>query len=150
MTDLKLIAFDGDDLSVLSAHMQDAVVRIADMAYLPRERRFAMIANRFDWEGVMSEAHRTTSAFERRRTALRFDRVKAAKVQSLDLKAKDQVLALLAVAFEAVGEDDPAGAVVLTFAGGGRIRLEVECLEAEMKDLGGAWAAKSKPQHSDR
>lgn len=150
MTDLKLIAFDADDLSVLSAHMQDAVVRIADMAYLPHERRFAMIANRFDWEGVMREAQRTTSAFERRRTALRFDRVKAAKVQALDLKAKDQVLALLALTFEPGGAEDPAGAVVLTFAGGGRIRLEVECLEAEMMDLGAAWAAKSKPQHVER
>ena len=49
MSELKLIALDAEDLSVLSANLQDAVLRIADIAYLPREKRFAAIANRFDW-----------------------------------------------------------------------------------------------------
>lgn len=147
MTDLKLIAFDADDLAVISAHMQDAVLRVEDMAYLPRERRFAAIANRFDWHGASAAPSDATSGFERRRTALRFDAVRTAQLQGIDLAARGDTLSLLAITFEGAGPEDPAGTVTLTFAGTGRIRLGVDCLEVEMRDLGGIWAAKSRPQH---
>jgi Protein of unknown function (DUF2948) len=147
MTDLKLIAFDTDDLAVVSAHMQDAIVRIGDMAYVPRDQRFAAIANRFDWQGALALPDTSGGGFERRRTALRVERVTAARFQGVDLKAPDTVLSLLAMTFEPNGPGDPAGAVTLTFAAQARLRLEVECLEIEMTDLGGLWAAKSKPSH---
>lgn len=143
MEDLKLIALDPEDLRVLSCHLQDAVVRVGDMAYLKSEMRFAAIANRFDWEGAAADAD---GAFQRRRAGLRFERVKAARVLGLDLQQKDQALALLAVTFEA--GDDPSGAVVLHFAGGAAVRLEVECIEAELRDLGAAWSTRSKPAHA--
>ncbi|HZA01678.1 MAG TPA: DUF2948 family protein, partial [Hyphomicrobiaceae bacterium] len=65
----------------------------------------------------------------------------------IDLEAKQDVLELLAIQFEET--DAPAGAVTLVFAGGGAIRLEVECIEAELRDLGAAWKARCKPEHPD-
>lgn len=58
MDKLKLIALDAEDLAVVSAHLQDAVLKVADMAYLPREKRFAMLVNRFDWASVIKGAKR--------------------------------------------------------------------------------------------
>ncbi|MFN3623955.1 MAG: DUF2948 family protein [Hyphomicrobium sp.] len=143
MEDLKLIALDAEDLRVLSCHLQDAVIRVGDMAYLKSEMRFAAIANRFDWEAAAKEAD---GSFRRRRAGLRFERVKAARVLGVDLQQKDQVLALLAVTFEA--GDEPSGAVVLHFAGGAAVQLDVECIEAELRDLGAAWATRTKPAHA--
>ncbi len=146
MSDLKLAALDADDLSVISAHAQDAVLQVGDMAYIPAEHRFAAIANRFDWAAATG-AHGGAPSMERRRTALRFDRVLEAKLQGIDLKSKRQVLVLLAIQFEEV--DPPGGFVTLIFAGGAAIRLKVECIEAEMRDLGAAWAARRCPEHPD-
>lgn len=143
MDDLKLIALDPDDLRVLSCHLQDAVMRVEDMAYLKSEMRFAVVANRFDWEQAAKENDAT---YRRRRSGLRFERVKAARVQGIDLKRKDAVLELLAVTFEP-GEE-PSGTVTLRFAGGGAVRLEVECIEAELRDLGAAWGTRRRPVHT--
>ncbi|MFA5901333.1 MAG: DUF2948 family protein [Hyphomicrobium sp.] len=143
MEDLKLIALDPEDLRVLSCHLQDAVFRVGDMAYLKPEMRFAAIVNRFDWERAGEEGSDT---YERRRSGVRFERVKAARVQGLDLQQKDQVLALLALTFDA--GDEPSGAITLHFAGGAAVRLEVECIEAELRDLGAAWRARSRPVHT--
>jgi Protein of unknown function (DUF2948) len=147
MNNLKLIAFDAEDLAVLSAHLQDAVLKLEDIAYLPRQQRFAFIANRFNWAtvGLHDGDHR--KCFERCRTALRFERVLGAKVQGLDLANKNAVLCLLAMRFEP-GEP-PAGYITLVFAGGGGIRLQVECIEAELMDLGPSWRARAKPEHSN-
>jgi DUF2948 family protein len=143
MRDLKLIALDAEDLRVLSCHLQDAVIRVGDMAYLPQEMRFAAIANRFDWEAAAKDG---SGDYQRRRAGLRFERVTAARIQGLDLQQKDTVLALLAITFEPA--EEPSGALVLHFAGGGAVRLEVECIEAELRDLGAAWRATSKPAHA--
>jgi hypothetical protein len=148
MTDLKLIALDEEDLAVLSAHLQDAVMRVADIAYLKTERRFAAVANRFDWErGSLNgvEPRRRKDAHVRKRCGLRFERVLGAQVTGFDLKAKDAILSLLAIGFEP--DDPPAGHILLVFSGGAAIRLHVECIEAELKDLGAAWRAKGKPNH---
>jgi hypothetical protein len=147
MPELKLIALDAEDLAVISAHLQDAVLKVADIAYLPRERRFAAIGNRFDWSEAIKGAAGKSQEYTRRRTALRFERVLGAKLQGIDLGRKDAVLELLAVSFEP-GEA-PAGNATLHFAGGSAIRLEVECIEAELKDLGPVWRANSIPRHPD-
>lgn len=143
MEDLKLIALDAEDLRVLSCHLQDAVIRVGDMAYLKQEMRFAAIANRFDWEQLAKD---TDADFQRRRAGLRFERVTSARVQGFDLQQKDTALALLAVTFEAT--EEPSGAVTLHFAGGAAVRLEVECIEAELRDLGAAWRTRTKPVHT--
>lgn len=141
MTTLKLLALDKEDLDVVSSHLQDAVVRVSDMAYLPAQKRFAAIVNRFDWAGAKTEDGR----YRRRRTALRFDRVLRAQHKDLAPEQQDRVLSLLAIQFEA-GET-PSGKVMLLFSGGGTIQLDVECIEAELRDLGPAWRTRHKPEH---
>lgn len=140
MTDLKLLALDSEDLDVLSAHVQDAVVRVGDMGYAKSDRRFILLMNRYAWE-----ANDNRGRGQRKRAGLHFDFVNNATTEGIDLRARDGVLELLAVRF--VMGDEPAGEVLLTFAGGGTVRLEVECLEARLRDLGGVWAAKAQPRH---
>jgi len=144
MTDsdrLKLVALDEEDLAVLSAHVQDAVLKVADLVYLAKERRFVIAMNRFTWE----EAGRQKRGYERRRAALTFDRVSSVKTSHIRRDRGEAVLDLLAVKFES--GDAPAGAVHLIFAGGGAVRLEVECIEGRLADLGTAWATPAKPSH---
>jgi len=146
MTDLKLIAFDDEDLAVIAAHLQDAVLRVDDMAFVKSEQRFALVANRFDWSHAATQKPRDD--FIRRRTGLRIEHVRSAQVQGLDLTSKDLVLSLLTLTFApSGGDDDPRGTVTLTFAGGGAVRLAVDCVEAGMTDLGGAWSTPHKPGH---
>jgi hypothetical protein len=147
MPDLKLIALDAEDLAIISANLQDAVMKVGDLAFLPREKRFAVVANRFDWVDAIGSEAATDKQYARRRTALRFERVLSAQVQGIDLTNKAAVTSLLAISFEPA--DLPAGQVILQFADGGAIRLNVECIEAELRDLGAVWQAKSKPQHPD-
>jgi DUF2948 family protein len=141
MTPLKLLALDEEDLQVVSSHLQDAVVRVGDMAYVPSQKRFAAILNRFDWESAEKDGNR----FKRRRTALRFDRVLRARHKDLQPNKPDRVLSLLAISFE-MG-DAPGGKVTLIFSGDVIIQLDVECVEAEMRDLGPSWATRHKPEH---
>ena len=147
MTDLKLIALDAEDLSVVASHLQDAVVQVGDMAYVKGERRFAAILNRFDWVEALSRTGTSKTPFHRRRAAIRVERVRAARLTGIDLAAKRAVLSLLTIDFAAAAPDDPSGTVTLLFAGGGAIQLDVECIEVELRDLGAAWRARAKPEH---
>ena len=146
MPDLKLIALDAEDLGVLSAHLQDALLRVPDMTLLKREKRFAALVNRFDWEHAITGTS-GKKTFERRRAALRFERVLDAKISGIDLKDTAKVLSLLAVVSEP--KEEPEAFVTLHFSGGAAIRLHVECIEGELKDLGAAWATKKKPAHAE-
>ena len=144
MENLKLIALDKEDIQVVSAHLQDAVVKAADIRWRPAEKRLVIALNRFDWEA----AHGTDPEFRRRRAALRFERVSACKCRNcsaVEAVQTDRVLNLLAVVFEST--DQPAGVVTLTFSGGAALRLEVECLEAELADLGPSWVTECCPAH---
>ncbi|WP_307279847.1 DUF2948 family protein [Labrys wisconsinensis] len=123
---LKLLAFDEDDLAVMSTHLQDAQVRPAEIAWLPAEHRFALVVDRFDWCAADCGERR------RRRTGLHFERVLAVRRSQFQQEG-DTVSSLVAVAF-APGEA-PAGSIILSFADGAAIRLDVECLEAAMADL---------------
>lgn len=135
---LKLLALDPDDLAVMSAHLQDAIVRSGDLAYLPDAQRFALVARRFDWECGESEARR-------RLTGLHFERVTRCRTRGIDRGRAETPLNLLAITFE--GQDAPSGVATLTFAGGASIELEVECIEAQLKDMGPVWAAAQRPAH---
>lgn len=139
---LKLIALDAEDLKVISAHIQDAVVKTADLDYRAGEKRFVLTMNRFAWEvpsGIF------TRRDERRRSVLHFDRVLAVQTAGFSRDRGDDVLSLLAIRF--AGSDAPASMLELTFAGGASIRLEVECIEARLADVGAAWEARSRPAH---
>jgi len=147
MEELKLVALDRDDVEVMSAHLQDALVKVGDIFWRPHEHRFVMAVNRFDWMNAAdADALKgKSSEYRRCRTALRFERVVSCKCRGLDQRGKDAVLNLLAVEF--AEHDTPAGTVTMTFSGGGAIRLEVECLEAELVDLGEVFAAMACPHH---
>ncbi len=145
MQDLKLVALDKEDLEILSAHLQDAVLKIGDLAYQPKARRFAAITRRFDWLKAHGGDSERSKGYERRQSALRFERVTGAKLMNVPIGAKSEVLSLLAVTFEE-GEA-PSGAITLQFSGGAAIRLEVECIEAELRDLGPAWRTRRRPEH---
>jgi Protein of unknown function (DUF2948) len=137
---LKLVALDAEDLAVVSAHLQDALLRVGDILYLPGERRFVIQTRRFDWE--------TPDTPQRRLTCLHFEHVTAVRVRGIEQGNKDGVLNLLAISF--VERDAPAGTATLIFAEGGAIQVDVECIEMQMKDLGPVWAAESCPSHDDQ
>jgi hypothetical protein len=134
---LKLTAQDTDDLKVISAHMQDALVRLADIRYLAKTRQFAFVANRFAWEQQPNS--------ERRRTGLHFENVLNVKQHGIRDLSADAVLSLLSISFEP--GQSPSGTVVLTFSAGCTIKLGVEYLDLQLKDLGAAWATTVIPSH---
>jgi hypothetical protein len=127
---LKLIALDEDDLAVISAHVQDARVQTADIIWRQGEKRLVIGMNRLDWEQTLSGE--TTP--RRLIAALRFDRVLSCKSRNIDLDAPETVLDLVGIEF--YPGEDPGGSAMLLFAQGGALRLDVECLECELTDLG--------------
>ncbi|ODT08960.1 MAG: hypothetical protein ABS58_00345 [Mesorhizobium sp. SCN 65-20] len=140
---LKLVALDERDLEVVSAHVQDATVKVGDIEYRAAAKRFAVAMNRFAWE---TKKGFIRPKYERRRSILHFDRVLSAKLFGISRDKKDDVLELLAVRFAAAQE--PVGTIELTFAGNAAIRLEVEVIEARLTDTGAAWEASSRPIHT--
>lgn len=143
--ELKLVALDKDDVEIVSAHVQDALVEVADIFWQPRDHRFVMALNRFDWMTAVDSGFATKADYRRCRTALRFERVISCKCRGIDPNKPDARLNLLAVEFSATNA--PGGIVTLTFSGGGAIRLDVECLEAELADLGEVSTAALCPDH---
>ena len=138
---MKLGAADTEDLEILSARLQDAAGKLKDFAWLPRQHRFACVLNRYRWEDA--KGLRGT----RVRSGLRFDGVLDVKSQNLKRGAPDAVVSLLAIKFTGNGAEDPGGIIEFVLAGGGAIRLTVECIDAELSDLTGPWEARARPVH---
>ena len=126
----RLIALDADDLAVISAHVQDARVQTADIVWRQGEKLLVVGMNRLDWEQTLK------GETEPRRliAALRFDRVLSCKSRNINLDAPETVLDLLGIEFHPA--NPPGGSAVLMFSNGGALRLDVECLECELADLG--------------
>lgn len=145
---LNLGAEDGDDLQVISTLAQDAVFPITEMSWRPADRRFALLVNRFRWED-REAAERRGRAFERVQSMLVIDNVLKVSSQGVDRSDKDTILSLLSLDFEAT--EDGAGYVMLTLAGDGAIRLEVEAISATLKDVTRPYLAPSKraPEHPE-
>ncbi len=166
---LKLRVHDAKDLRALATCLQDALVPLADVAYLKSEKRFVMVANRFMWDrgaedapvaepvaasgdrsGAVNGDENADARFEeaevrplyyRVNCAVCFDRVRNVRFRGLDPREKDQILNLLTV--EAV-----PGAVLLVFSGGGTIRLEVRDIRCHLEDLGEPWPTRWRPSHA--
>jgi len=136
-TALKLYGRSPADMEVISAHLQDAVAQIGDMAYLADEQRFVLLANRFCWENERAPM--------RVRSALQLANVVSIRQKKLNLTRREGVVALLAVHF--LPNKLPAGEMRLQFAGGGEIGLAVEACEAILEDITAPWAAKARPHH---
>lgn len=136
---LRLTAEDSDDLTIISAQMQDALVRASDMRLLPKQHQFALVANRFAWD---AEPKR-----ERRRSGLAISGVLGAQRLGFDAVPADEILSLLSITFTPSGEG--AGSILLAFSTGVSIKLNVECIDVQMSDMGPGWPSQSKPAHGE-
>ena len=145
-TPIRLRAQDEEDLKVVSACLQDAIVPIGDMCFLPDEARFVLVANRFKWETADQPRPGPTAddddlvPYERTHCGVRIEGVTGVKLKDIDLKDRTQILELLSI--EAV-----EGGVVLNFAGGGCIRLDGAKWTCFVEDLGEPWPTTCKPCH---
>jgi hypothetical protein len=144
MDALKLLALDEEDLGVVSAHVQDAVFKVAGIAYDARRRQFTLVVNRFAWE----KAEGKRRGFERRRAVLLFKCVSAVRSLGFDRTDMEAVLDLLALRFDVKGQG-PEGTIELVLAGEASIALDVECIEVQLADTGGAWETAFKPRHPE-
>lgn len=133
---LRLLAEDAADLQIISAALQDAVLRPADIVWERSGRVATLALSRFCWE----------CGGTRVRAALQFGDVLAVKSRRLP-RGPEAALELLAIDFEP-GEA-PGGRVILMFAGGGDLRIDVECLDAVLADLSDPWPARVEPAHGD-
>ena len=142
---IRLRAMDADDLKVISALAQDAIFPVTEMRWDRSHRRFAVLLNRFRWEDSASGRHPA----ERVQCVLAVEDVGKAATQGIDRSDKDVILSLLSIAFEA--GDDGTGAVLLTLAGDGAIRLDVEALEVTLRDVTRPYVAPSGkiPKHPE-
>jgi hypothetical protein len=134
---LHLSALDADDLGVISAAVQDSLVAVRDCALLANERRFVLLLNRFRWEGDATLEAR----YWRTHSALVFNEVNKVHRHRIPLEQPDRVLDLLSVALE------NEGSVILRFAAGRSIRLEIGRLACHLGDLGEPWPTPWKPAH---
>ena len=144
---LNLVARDAEDLQVISALVQDAVLTGADLTFQKSKRRFACLINRFRWE---DEAAATAAKrpYERVRAMLVIEDAGAVKSQGIDRGDPETVLSILSLAWEA--GVDGTGAVTIVLAGDGAVRVEVEALEVTLHDVTKPYVAPSrmKPAHS--
>jgi hypothetical protein len=135
---LRLLAEDADDLAIISGALQDAVTRIGDISWEKRHRRLTIAFNRFCWEDAAGRGQRVVAGFQ-------LGGVTDVKARNLRPEAKDAVLELLALTFEPA--EPPGGRVTFTFADGGDLAAEVECVDAALADLSPPWPAPHKPGH---
>lgn len=145
---LNLGALDTEDLQVLSTLAQDAVFPASEMQWMPSERRFAVLLNRFRWEDLKAAEMRKRSV-ERVQSLLVVDNVLSVASQGVERGDADTILSLLSIGFEP-GEDAD-GAVILNLAGDGAIRLKVEAVEVSLKDVTRPYIAPSRkaPTHPE-
>jgi hypothetical protein len=145
---LRVRAEDNEDLTVVSAYLQDAVVPVSEMTYEAGEKRFALVAGRFRWEvapdGMPAKGpvEDQETPFERVHTGIRFDGVRGVRTRGIDRRDRGLILNLLKVAY---GE----GVVDLVFAGESTIRLDVEGLSCHVEDLGTPWPTVFRPSHDE-
>lgn len=164
-TRVKLRARDAEDLRVISAVLQDAILPVKEMAYLPKQKRFVLLFNRFKWENLprqiaeeaLSTAPRErpeearggdaafadvdeTTVFERVHAALTVDGVRGVQLRGLDRKDKSRLLELLTL-------EARKGEIVLVFAGEAAIRLETRKIRVHLEDMGEPWPTTNLPRH---
>jgi len=138
---LRLRAEDAEDLAVISAVVQDALVSVKDLTYDRAERRFTLVANRFRWEGRREDANGAT--FERTLCAVSFAAVERASYRGFRRRDDERILSLLAIRM-----GDKPGTIDLEFSGDATLRLGVSAIRAYATDMGEAWPTAWQPDHS--
>jgi hypothetical protein len=142
MPALKLRAVDNDDIAVISTILQDALVAVGEMIYLPEEERFVLVANRFCWE--MPPGGEARASLERTMTGLCVDRVTSVQRRGFSPRDEDRILSLLAIRPDSL---ETPTALILDFADGISVRLEVERVMCHLDDLGEPWPTRWQPKH---
>ena len=139
---LRLRAEDADDLAVISAVVQDALISVKDLSYDRAGRRFTLVANRFRWEtkgnGADGEA-----AYERTVCAVTFEDVQGVSYRGFRRRDEDRILSLLAIR-----PKETPGAIDLEFSGGATLRLAISTINIYATDLGEAWPTVWEPDHN--
>ena len=141
---LKLIAKTDEDLRVISAHLQDSIVKTSDIANLKKNKIFLMQLNRFMWEDVEKGVFRKN---KRIRTVLKFENVLKVTSKNVNQKKNDRFLDFLAI--EMFKMPDKNFEMNLIFSGDVVIKLVVEAIEVTLDDQGSPWESKNKPRHDD-
>lgn len=138
---LRLMAEDAGDLDIIGAAVQDALVRMGEITFDKKARRFTVMLNRFRWETAGERA-----PYERVRSALSFEGVLGVKSRRVRHDSDEALASLLSVGF--LPEAEPPGGVVrLLLAGGGEIAVDVECLDVVLIDTGPTWPTPRRPDH---
>ncbi len=143
---VKLMARDAQDLSILSALMQDAIGKTSEIAWLPEKRIFALVVNRFRWEDA-ADAEAQSRSYERVRAGLHVEDVADAKFRGFDVAKGQEAFEILSITFNE-GEDG-TGHVIIDCAGGAGFDLTVEALDVRMSDMDTIWRTKHLPKHED-
>lgn len=138
---LRLKAQDEEDLQVVSSCLQDALTRVADMTYLPRLQRFALVATRFRWERHDDPRR---EGGERIRAGVHFDGVLKVRTQGIDMSDRAGLLPILAISPEA---NDDGYLITITFAAGGAVQLQTEYIDCRLSDIGEGWPTPNRPDH---
>ncbi len=141
---LKLIAKTEEDIRVISAHLQDSIVKTADIASLEKNRIFLMQLNRFMWEDVEKGVFRKN---KRIRTVLKFENVMRVSSKNVNQKKGDRFLDFLAI--ESLVTPDKNYEMNLIFSGDIIIKIIVEAIEVTLDDQGSPWESKNKPKHEN-
>jgi len=143
---LILMAADDEDLEVISACLQDSLMKVGDFALLKQQRRFAMVVNRFVWEAVHT-GQKKKGPFARVRSGVHFDDVLRVQQKNIRHDAKGAILSLMSIRYEAGGEDASYDVITMEFSGGGSIRLEVEAVNVQLSDISDPWPTHARPDH---
>ena len=144
---LKLIALDSTDLTIVSAHVQDAIVRAGELNYDAKSKQLVVPLRRFAWE-IPGARRWLFPKKERRLSVLHFNQVESVRSIGINRESETATNVLLSLGFEpSENEDDPSGFINLVFAGGAEMIISVECVEAQLTDTGAAWGTTSRPRH---
>ena len=135
---LKLIAQDDEQLTILSSLAQDSIIKSNEMGYDKKNKRFALLMNRYRHEEENPS---------RIRTAIHFDYVESIKSVGIDKESKDEILVLLAIRFEI--KSKPSGVIFLEFSNNKSISFDVESIEAFLTDMGEPWKISNRPDHGE-
>lgn len=145
--ELRLRAEDAEDLAVISACLQDALVAVRDLAYDRDARVFVLVANRFRWEAGTTRVG-AGSAFERTLCGVAFEAIEGVVYRGFHRSEEDRILSLLAIRPVPGAETEPqGGAIDLEFAGGATIRLTTAAISCRLRDLGEPWPTRWQPGH---
>ena len=139
---LKLIARTEEDLRVVSAHLQDSIANVSDIANLKKNKIFIMQLNRFMWEDAEKGVFRKN---KRIRTVLKFDNILKVYSKNINQVKKENFLDFLAI--ESSQMPDNNYEMKITFAGDSVIKIISEIIEVTLDDQGEAWNTKNKPKH---